>query len=186
MHAVAAEFTVPDTIVGVVCAVLAVRGAMKGFVWQAVRTIGLVGALWGATSWYGPVADWLDRTFAFIPSVAAPLLGWLLILLGIMLVFAYLAYLARGAIRSANLTAPDRLLGLVLGAVMGLVFCAIGFVIWGHLIVGENDLRDTLRGSVSARYMARSIQVVEPLFPDEVRERFGKALGALDQASEGD
>jgi uncharacterized membrane protein required for colicin V production len=184
MDVVAADFTVPDTIVGLVCAVLAVRGAMKGFAWQAVRTAGMIGALWGATSWYAPVADWLDRTFAFVPTVAAPLIGWLLILIGIMLVFAYLAYLARGAIRSANLTAPDRILGLVLGAIMGLVFCAVGFVVYGHLIVGEDDLRDTLRGSVSARYMAHAIEVVEPLFPDEVRERFGKALTALDEAGD--
>ncbi len=47
-----AALSTPDTIVAVVCAVAAVRGAVKGFAWQVVRTIGLVGALWGAGAWH--------------------------------------------------------------------------------------------------------------------------------------
>ena len=40
-----AALSTPDTIVAIVCAVAAVRGAVKGFAWQVVRTIGLIGHL---------------------------------------------------------------------------------------------------------------------------------------------
>lgn len=174
------ELTTPDTIVLLACGALAVRGAFKGFAWQSVRTIGLVAALWGATAFHGPLGTWLAADTP-VPAVASPIVAWLLILCGILLVGAYLAHLARGLVRTAQLGGPDRLLGFALGAVMGLVLCVVGFTVWGKF-VGEEELRDTLRGSTSAFYMARTVEVLVPLFPDTVRARFGQALAAIDAA----
>jgi uncharacterized membrane protein required for colicin V production len=183
MQPLALTLTTPDTIVLIACGVLGLRGAFKGFVWQLVRTLGLVGALWAAGSFYQPVGKLLDSALAIMPAAAAPLVGWVLIVLATFVVFAYLAHLARGLIRSAELSAPDRLLGFALGAVMGLALCAVAIVVWGH-VAGEEELKDTMRGSVSARYMAKLVEVVDPVFPDSVRERFAKALKALDEIGE--
>ena len=174
-----AALTVPDTIVLGICLILALRGAWKGFVWQAVRTVGLVGALWGATRFYAPVGDWVNETFAFVPEAASPALAWVLILLGIFLIFAFLAHMARGAIRTAPLSSVDRALGLGLGFVMGLVVCVVIFVAWGH-VMKDDELSETLDGSVSARYLAKTVEVLDPLFPEGIRERFRKSLDALD------
>jgi uncharacterized membrane protein required for colicin V production len=179
----AVTLTVPDTIVLVVCLIVAVRGAFKGFVWQAVRTVGLIGALWGATRFHEPVGERLDAWFGFLPTFMTPVVAWLLILVGIFAVFAFLAYAARGAVKTANLTGLDRLLGLAMGALMGLCFCAIAFVIWGFLFLKTDaQLEEALRGSQSARFMARIIDFVDPLFPDAVRERFGASLEAIEKA----
>lgn len=175
--------TTPDTIVLVACVVLGLRGAFKGFAWQLVRTLGLVAALWAAGTFYEPVGNLLDSALPILPDAAAPVLGWVLVLLVVFLVCSYLAHLARGLVRSAELTAADRLFGFALGAVMGLVLCAAALVVWGHL-AGEDEIKDTMRGSMSARYMATVVEVVDPLFPDSVRERFRKALDALDEAGD--
>jgi uncharacterized membrane protein required for colicin V production len=180
MPSLALTLTTPDTIVLIACGVLGLRGAFKGFAWQLVRTLGLVGALWAAGTFYQTVGNLLDSALPILPTPAAPLVGWVLIVLVTFVVFAYLAHLARGLMRSAELSAPDRLLGFGLGAVMGLALCAVALVVWGH-VAGEDELKDTMRGSVSARYMARLVEFVDPVFPDSVRERFGKALDALDE-----
>jgi membrane protein required for colicin V production len=181
----AQTLTVPDTIVLVVCLIVGIRGAFKGFVWQAIRTAGLIGALWAATHFHERIGERLDEWFSFLPTFATPVVAWLLILVGIFLVFAFLAYMARGAMKSANLTGVDRVLGLGMGAVMGLCFCAIAFVIWGFLFLKTDaQLREALEGSKSARFMAKIIDVVDPLFPVAVRERFGASLEAIEAAGQ--
>ena len=179
----AQTLTVPDSIVLVVCLIVGIRGAFKGFVWQAIRTVGLIGALWGATHFHVPIGERLGEWFGFLPTFALPVVAWLLIVVGIFVVFAFLAYMARGAVRTANLTNVDRLFGLALGAVMGLCFCAIAFVIWGFLFLKTDaQLEEALRGSQSARFMTKIIEFVDPLFPDAVRERFGASLKAIEKA----
>lgn len=180
-----ASLTAPDSIVLVVCLIVGIRGAFKGFIWQAIRTIGLLGALWAATSFHGQIGTHLGEWFGFIPDIALPIVSWLLILALVILLFAFLAHVARGAVKTANLTGVDRVLGLGMGAVMGLCFCAIAFVIWGHLFLRtDTQLREALEGSMSARLMAKVIGFVDPLFPDVVRERFGASLEAIEAAGE--
>lgn len=179
--ALAFTLTTPDTIVLVACGLLGLRGAFKGFAWQLVRTLGLIGSLWAAGTFYETVGDLLDRLLPVLPDAAAPILGWVLVLIVVFLVFSYLAHLARGLVKSAELSTADRAFGFALGAVMGLVLCAAALVVWGHL-AGEDEIKETMDGSVSARYMAQVVEVVDPLFPDSVRDRFADALQALEEA----
>ena len=176
------ELTTPDLIVLGVCLLFGIRGAWKGFAWQAVRTVGLILALFGATQWFSPIGNWIDQKFSFIPSIAAPVVAWVLVLVVIFAAITYLAHLARGAVRSADLRGVDRFLGLGLGAVMGLVFCTVGFVVWGSFQEKE-DLRTELADSISVRYMAETMRVVKPLFPEPIRDRWGDVLGTLDEVS---
>jgi uncharacterized membrane protein required for colicin V production len=178
-----AALTIPDTIVLAVCLLLSVRGAVRGFAWQAVRTAGLIAALWGATRFYLPVSDWAVDRFDFLPNATGPVFAWLGIAVGVIFLFAFFAYMARGLVKSAKLGSFDRVLGLGLGAVMGLVLCAMGFVIWGQLS-GEDQLRSTLEGSTSARFMAKTVEVLDPFFPESVRERFKKSLAAIEEADD--
>ena len=176
--------TTPDTIVLVVCVVVAIRGAIKGFAWQSVRTLGLIAALWGATAWYEPVGGWLDERLP-IPSSAVSAVAWVAIALGLFFLISYLAKMARGAVRVADLSGPDRILGLVLGAVMGLVLCTMAFVVWGSF-QEDDELKATFKGSISVRYMAQTVGLVEPLIPGPIREHWGDVLHSLDDAVEDD
>jgi uncharacterized membrane protein required for colicin V production len=176
-----AALTIPDAIVLAVCLLLGVRGAVRGFVWQAIRTVGLIAALWAATRFYEPFAAWIDGRFDWLPAASAPVVAWLAIVVGIIFLFSFLAYMGRGLVKTAQLGGVDRFLGLVLGTVMGLVLCVAGFVIWGQLS-GEDQLRSTLAGSTSARFMAKTVEVLDPFFPEAVRERFEKSLAAIEAA----
>ena len=178
-----AALTIPDAIVLAVCLLLAVRGAVRGFAWQAIRTVGLIGALWGATRFYEPVSEWMVARFEFLPDATGPVFAWLAIAVGVIFLFAFLAYMARGLVKTAKLSGFDRVLGLGLGAVMGLVLCAAGFVIWGQLS-GEEQLRSTLAGSTSARFMAKTVEVLDPFFPESVRKRFQTSLAAIESADD--
>lgn len=182
MELLALSLTTPDLIVLGLAAVLGIRGAIKGFAWQLVRTIGLIAGLWGATRFYAPVGDWLDERIAIIDP-GPEVLAWVGILAGTVLVFGFFAWIAKGAVKSIKLGGFDRVLGFVLGCVMALTFAAIAFVMWGHF-AGEDELQDALENSISARAMAEVVDVVEPLFPGEIRERFRKSLDALDEAGE--
>ncbi len=180
---IAFTLTTPDTIVLMVCGLWGLRCAFKGFAWSLVRTIGLVGSLWAAGTFYEVVGDRIGEWIGFIPDAAAPLVAWVLILIVVFFVFSYLAHLARGLMKTAELTVPDRFFGFALGVVTGLVFCAAALVVWGH-VAGEDEIKETMEGSMSARYMAEVVEVIDGFFPDSVRERFGKALKALDEAGE--
>ena len=178
-----AALTVPDAIVLAVCLLLGVRGAVRGFVWQAIRTVGLIAALWAATRFYEPFSGWLDGRFDWLPTSTTAVVAWLGIVVGIIFLFAFFAYMGRGLVKTADLTGIDRVLGLALGTIMGLVICVAGFVIWGQLS-GEENLRSTLAGSTSARFMAKTVDVLDPFFPEVVRERFKKSLAAIEEADD--
>ena len=136
-----AALSTPDTIVAIVCAVAAVRGAVKGFAWQVVRTIGLVGALWGAFAWNERFGAWIQETVPLVPDVASDWVALFVIFLGLLLVATWFAWMAKGALRTVKLGGIDRLLGFVAGAAMGLIVVTAGFLAWGSWVRTET-LRD--------------------------------------------
>src|SRR5213075_1294167 len=110
-------------------AFFSLRGAVKGFVWQLVRTGGLLLGLLLATQYAMPVGRFLSERFS-IPSAASDLVGWLVIVLGTLLMLTLVAHTLRNAVRQADLTALDRFLGAALGAVFGLGLAAIAFTFY--------------------------------------------------------
>jgi uncharacterized membrane protein required for colicin V production len=178
-----AALTTPDTIVLVVCGLLALRGGVKGFAWQSVRLLALAAGIAGAARWHGPVGAWLEATLP-VPEAMAPWVGWIAVLVGIVALGGWLAHLARGWIRTRELSGPDRLLGLALGAVVGLVLCTAGFLAYGRF-AGEASLREAFEGSLSRRWIAAVIGVVEPLVPASVRDDWRPLLGTLEAGRAG-
>lgn len=178
-----ASLTTPDVIVLVVCLVLAVRGAFKGFTWQVIRTAGLIGALWAATWLHEPVGKWLGERVSPLPEGMNEIAGWLLVVVGGWLLVTFVAHMARGVVRTADQTGTDRVLGFAMGALMGLTFTTIGFVVYGR-VSPEATLEETLEDSHSARFMAHLIHIAEPALPASVCERFSDALDAIKAAAD--
>ncbi len=169
----------PDWIVIAVCGLFAVRGAFKGFAWQAVRTAGLIAAILVANLFYERLAAWLDEKASFLP--ATNVIAWCLIAVGLFVALGVFAYMARGLVRSANLTAPDRLLGLAMGALMGFVLCTVAFSVYASF-QSDADTRETFGDARSARYMARLVNLAEPLAPEPIRKHWMGVFGAIQDA----
>ena len=170
--------SMPDLVVAVLCGILAVRGAFKGFAWQAVRTVGLVAAVVLGFTFLRPVATWIEQRLTFIPDVAAPALAFFGIFLGVLLVATFFAWMARGAVRTVQLTSMDRLFGFALGGVMGLVFATVAFLFIGQALPGD-QLYDAMEGSVSVRAMAELVEIAEPALPEVVRDKWKESIDRL-------
>lgn len=176
-----AALTTLDFAVLGVCALFALRGALKGFVWQVVRLVGLFAALWGASAG----DDWLAaRLRAWIPSLseaAVPFVAWGSIFVALILLGAYVAHMARGLVRSVDLTGMDRGAGFVLGAGTGL-FCATLLLVVGGALLDAFEqrglLEEAVRDSALARPMAEAADLLGPLLPDGVREVWERARTA--------
>jgi uncharacterized membrane protein required for colicin V production len=173
------RLTTVDALVLGACVVFAVRGAVKGFAWQAMRTLALLGALYGASLLADDAEDWLARSAAFLPEFSRPVVAWVGMALLVFFAFAWLANLARGAVRSSGLNGADRALGLVFGAAMGLVFAAVAVVLWGGFRSEDEDLAEAMRGSRSVYGIVQVVEVV-PLVPRSTRERWRAVLARLE------
>lgn len=155
------------------CGLFALRGALKGFAWQAVRLVALFGALWGAGAWYGWLAERLRSWMSFLPEKAVPFVAWGAVFLGLLLLGTYVAHMARGVIRSAELSGLDRLAGLALGAAAGLGLATLLLLVGaaGLNAFGQRQvLDDALVGSVTPPYLGKASEFLEPLLPEGVRE----------------
>jgi uncharacterized membrane protein required for colicin V production len=172
--------TAPDAVVLVAALVFALRGAVKGFAWQVVRTLALLGALWGAGLLADDAEEWLARNASFVPEFARPVLAWAAMALLIFAVVAAFARMARGAVRTANLSGPDRLLGFLFGALMGVALAAIGIVVWGGFQEDDESLAKALEGSRSVRAVVQVVDLV-PLMPRSTRERWHRVLEEVDR-----
>lgn len=166
-----AALTTVDAAVLVVSGFFALRGAVKGFAWQVVRTLALLGGLYGASLLCDEGEEWLARNAGFVPEGLRAILAWVGIALLVFFVLSTLATLARGAVRDAHLTGPDRVLGLLFGGLMGLAFAAMGLVVWGGTKAEDHDLAEALRGSRSLPFVAAVVEIV-PLLPRSTRERW--------------
>jgi uncharacterized membrane protein required for colicin V production len=171
-----AALPLTDLIVGIVCGLAAIRGFLKGFAWQVVKVLGLVAALWGASLWHEAIGDRLAATFSFIPDAAAPLVAWVLLFVALYLVATYVAWLARGAVRRAQMGSLDRVLGLAAGAAWGLLLCAFGFLAAAGLFLDDDEARVALEESITGPWIVRAVRLVEPALPDELRRRWGGVL----------
>lgn len=171
--------TTPDAVAAVVVLVFALRGGMKGFVWQALRLAGLVAALSLAARVARPVGRWLASAFSFVPPGREEIVGWAVVLVGMYLLVAFAATRAKDLMREEGLAVPDRALGAALGALWGFGLVTLAFTLWASTKEPE-DVQKAFRGSVAARWTARATDAVKPLFPPGVRARWSPVLDSLD------
>lgn len=168
----------PDTVVLSLMGFFAIRGALKGFVWQLLRTAGLYGGLLLAARYDTIVGTFLADRFSFVPRTGSELFGWGTIVVGTFLVVTLIAHLIKQWVRETELSGIDRTMGLVFGALFGLGLAAFGFTLWASTRP-RSEVHEALAGSTSTEYMARMVEAVKPLFPDGVRARWSPVLESL-------
>lgn len=171
-----------DWIAIALCALFAVRGAMKGFAWTAVRTAGIVVAVWAAFRFQVPVAEWIGERLGFVPAPARPIVASLAILIGILVVATWFAWLVRGLVKEIRLGDLDRVLGLGLGAFMGLLVLTFGFFVWGQIWPDNETVAHAVEGSYAGHAMAWVTEQIRPLLSEDVIRKWDEVMQFVEKA----
>jgi uncharacterized membrane protein required for colicin V production len=175
-----ATMPMPDIVVLSLVGYFGLRGALRGFTWQALRTGGLVLGFVLASRLGPGVGAFLADRFALIPARASDLVGWTAVVLLTFVAVTMVARLAREAVRASPLTGIDRFMGLVLGMALGLGLAAIAFTLWAWNLTDEKK-REMLGDAVSTRWMAKFVSAVAPALPQGVRDSWTPVLAPFDR-----
>ena len=138
----------------------------------------MVAAVTAAVTFWAPVSAWLVERVKVIPDAAAPVVAWFVIFVAVLLVATFFAWMARGAVRTVQLTFMDRVFGFALGAVMGLVFMTMAFLFIGSAVPGVK-LDRAMEGSLSVQAMAKLVELAEPVLPEAVRTKWRESIDRL-------
>ncbi len=152
------SFAAIDVVFLVLIFVLAIRGAIRGFVTEIGSVAALVIGLGGAILFYKPLAALIGRLFG--SSMWNPLIAFLILFLLLYLVIKLLERLLHAMFDKLNLERLDRAIGFFLGLAEGLLaVCVLLFLLnWQPLF----DARRLLEHSLFAR-------VLSPILPSPQR-----------------
>jgi membrane protein required for colicin V production len=142
----------------VLIVVLAIRGAIRGFVTEIGSVAALVVGLGGAILFYKPLAALIGRLFGI--SMWNPLIAFLILFLVLYLLIKLLEHLLHAVFDKLDLERLDRAIGFFLGLAEGLLaVCVLLFLLnWQPLF----DARKLLEHSLFAR-------VLSPILPSPQR-----------------
>ena len=152
------SFAAIDVVFLVLIVVLAIRGAIRGFVTEIGSVAALVVGLGGAILFYKPLAALIGRLFGI--SMWNPLIAFLILFLVLYLVIKLLEHLLHAMFDKLDLERLDRAIGFFLGLAEGLLgVCVLLFLLnWQPLF----DARKLLEHSLFAR-------VLSPILPSPQR-----------------
>ena len=165
-----------DVLAACLLAFFLVRGALRGFLGEVLSLVGSVVSAVAAWTLSGPAAEFVLRHF---PSWDLRLTGLgcaVAIFFAISILFAALAELFSMLIAAANLSLPDHVLGLAMGAVK--TFCVLLFV-YGLLTM--------FSAVVPTGWMAesRAMRIAAAAWPPAVRFLEGQGLLDLENLRSG-
>jgi membrane protein required for colicin V production len=149
-----------DLVFAVLIVVLAVRGAIRGFVAEFGSVAALFLGLGGAIALYKSVAALIGKWFGV--SLWNPLIGFLVVFLLIYLVVKLLERLLAALFDKLDLDRLDRAIGLFLGLAEGLLLAGVLLFLlnWQPFF----DTRGLLRDSLFARFLSPLLPSPERLF----------------------
>jgi membrane protein required for colicin V production len=154
------SFEAIDIIFAILIMILAVRGAIRGFVAEFGSVAALFLGLGGAIALYKSVAALIGKWFGV--SLWNPLIGFLVVFLLIYLVVKLLERLLAALFDKLDLERLDRAIGLFLGLAEGLLLAGVLLFLlnWQPFF----DTRGLLRDSLFARFLSPLLPSPERLF----------------------
>ena len=167
--------TIFDLFILAILAVSAVVAASQGFLREVFGLAGLVIGLWIALWNYRVVAASLSH--AIRSQAVCDVLGFLLIALGIMVLFGLLGRLFSSFARGVGLGGLDRLLGAIFGIVRGGVLVVVMIV----AIAAFFPQNTCMKGSKLAPYFLTAANQVSAGAPAELRLKIQEGVAALEQ-----
>ncbi len=90
--------------------------------------------------------------------------------------------MVRGVVKEIRLGGLDRVLGFVLGALMGLLILTFGFFVWGQIWPNNETIADTLDGSYAGTAMKWLTEQIRPLLSQDVIDKWDDVLKYVENA----
>jgi len=163
-----ADFTSFDVIVALVFIVFIVRGGWIGFMRQLAAFLALVGSYWLAGRYCSQLMPYVDdfiqnpKLVFFISFALLFCLSALLFILGGKVLHRVMEISLLGWF--------DRLLGVLLGVVKGVVLTSFLYMVLASSLSASNDL---LKKSISAPYLAMGADILHQIIQDpQLRKYF--------------
>lgn len=164
MESMAVEsFTFVDVIVVAVVLLSAILAAMRGFVRESLAIIAWVAAIFAALR-FGPLLTPLLQPY--LTGWLATLSAYALIFLVVVVVLSFISYRFSQNVRESPIGPVDRGLGIVFGAVRGLVIVALCYLGLTRLVWGQ-DLPHWMREARSLALIQSSEAIMLSILPDQ-------------------
>jgi membrane protein required for colicin V production len=139
-----------DIILVVVVIVLTIRCIYRGFIEESLSMAALVGGIAGGVLFSGLLASLLTGWIG--PAVWNPIIGFLVAFLVIYLIVKLLEGAIQAFFDKFNLEKLDKVLGLFLGLIEGVLFCSLAvFVLYWLRAFPYLNTAVLLKGSFTAR-----------------------------------
>ena len=149
-----------DIVIIVVIVLLGVAGLRQGIIRTVFGIAGLIGGIVLAGRYYGELAALLFPSGAIWGNIAA----YAIILLATLLVAGVIGWLVAKLVHFAALGWLDRLVGFILGVVIGGLLCAAVLAIVGKYYPGAEAV---ISQSVIARFLMEQFPLLLALLPAE-------------------
>jgi len=150
-----------DLIVAAICLLFMVRGVWIGFMRQLAAFFALVGSYWIAGRYSGILIPYV-RDYIANPKMVFYVSCVLLFCISAIL-FILAGKVLHKVMEISLLGWFDRFLGLVLGAVKGVVLASFLYLVLASSLSSTNDL---LRRSISGPYLAQGAAILHQLIQD--------------------
>ena len=149
-----------DIVIIVVAVLLGIAGLRQGIVKTVFGIAGLIGGIVLAGRYYGGLAALLSPSGATSASIAA----YVIILLATLIVAGLIGALVAKLVHLTILGWLDRLVGCVLGIVIGFLLCAAVLAIVGKYYPGTEA---AISQSAIAKFLMERFPLLLALLPDE-------------------
>jgi membrane protein required for colicin V production len=149
-----------DIVIIVVIVLLGIAGLRQGIIRTVFGIAGLIGGIVLAGRYYGELAALLFPSGAIWGNIAA----YAIILLATLLVAGVIGWLVAKLVHFAALGWLDRLVGFILGVVIGGLLCAAVLAIVGKYYPGAEAV---ISQSVIARFLMEQFPLLLALLPAE-------------------
>jgi len=163
-----------DIIMLAILGVSILIGAIKGMAWQIAMVSSIIVSFIVARTFHPQLASALSNIDEPWDQYIAMASLYLLTSLGIWMLFAFFAK----QIDKHEMKTFDRQTGAMLGIVNGVLLCAI-FTL-GAIAFGGENMHDRIAKSKSGPYVARVLDLIQPLIPQELQESLNDYLKRLD------
>jgi|JFJP01.1.fsa_nt_gi membrane protein required for colicin V production len=151
-----------DYVLFAIIAVAALRCWFRGIIGEILSTAALVGGLLAGIFFYRPIGAWISNLVAL--GGLEPFAGFVAAFAIVFIVVKVIERSLRSVLENLNLDFLDRILGLVFGALEGIIISAIILLVLRYQpLVNVGAL---LEGSFVARIL---LPIIAERFPDSVK-----------------
>ncbi|MGH8530859.1 MAG: CvpA family protein [Nevskiales bacterium] len=167
-ESVATQFMVVDYIIIGLVVVSALFGLLRGFMREVIALVSWIVAFWLAFQFGPALAIWLE------PHISVPSLrqgaAYAGLFIGVLIVGGLAGYFLARLIYATGIGGTDRVLGLVFGALRGLVIVLIAILLGGMTVLREDPW---WQQSVSIQYLEPWAQKLREMLPEEFKAYLG-------------